>query len=160
MNFATKSVNPCLAINSMHLSKCVAAHAAPHSRSATRALYGGGSQQPSDRRLILPGAPGHGPAQQSGERHPRLIIPPGPGSRGPTSNGNPPAPPAPTSGDMIGDFNFRPPPGFFRDPEAATAGAAQADDGPDVDTILRRISSMAGVTPCTPCTGKAVAHAC
>ncbi len=109
-------------------------------RVVTRALHGGPGSGGSDKRLILPGGPGQGAAQQSGDRGSRLIIPPGPGSRGPTANGDAPPPPMAPS-ETFG--NFKPPPGFFRDPEAAIVGQAQ-EEGPEADAMLRRISSSSG----------------
>ena len=116
-------------------------------RVATRALHGGPGSGGTDKRLILPGGPGQGAAQQSGERGSRLIIPPGPGgSRGPTANGDAPPPMAPS--ETFG--NFKPPPGFFRDPEAAIVGQAH-DDELDADNMLRRISSMSGTAATRSC---------
>ena len=47
--------------------------------------------------------------------------------------------------------NFKPPPGFFRDPEAAIVGQAQDDDAPEADAMLRRISSSSGAAELQSC---------
>ena len=46
--------------------------------------------------------------------------------------------------------NFKPPPGFFRDPEAALVGQAQ-EEGPEADAMLRRISSSSGAAAKQSC---------
>ncbi len=133
----------------MHVAnRAPAPPVASYRRVATRALHGGPGSGGSDKRLILPGGPGQGAAQQSGDRGARLIIPPGPGSRGPTANGDAPPPPMAPS-ETFG--NFKPPPGFFRDPEAAIVGQAGQEEGPEADAMLRRISSSSGAAAKQSC---------